>query len=128
MPAFKTEPSPPPPTASSASFSHAQIVGRPVRSGQQIYAKDRDLVVLGAVSAGAEIISDGSIHVYGALRGRALAGARGDESAHIFCQSMEAELLSIAGCYRLFEQADPLYHERPAHAHLQEERLIIDPL
>jgi len=128
MPPSRTGSSAPPVAPSSPPSAHAQIVERPVRSGQQIYAKNRDLVVLGAVSPGAEIIADGSIHVYGALRGRALAGACGDEAARIFCQSMEAELLSIAGCYRLFEQADPLYHGCPAHAHLKEERLIVDPL
>lgn len=106
----------------------ARVVDKPVRSGQQVYADGADLVVLGAVSAGAEVIADGSIHVYGTLRGRALAGARGDESARIFCQSLEAELVSIAGCYRLFEEPDPDTHGRTAQVRLDGERLIIDAL
>ena len=76
-----------------------KIITTPVRSGAQIYAPDGDLIVMAPVNAGAEIIADGNIHVYGALRGRALAGARGDETARIFCSSMQAELVSIAGCY-----------------------------
>jgi septum site-determining protein MinC len=105
-----------------------RVVDKPVRSGQQIYAEGGDLVVFGAVSVGAEVIADGSIHVYGALRGRALAGARGDESARIFCQTMEPELVSIAGCYRLFEEPDPQTHGYTAQVRLDGERLIIDAL
>lgn len=105
-----------------------RIVNRPVRSGQQVYAEGGDLIVLGAVSAGAEIIADGSIHVYGALRGRAIAGARGDEAAHIFCQSLEAELISIAGCYRVFETEPDETRGRPVHASLSGERLLIEML
>ena len=106
----------------------ARVVDKPVRSGQQVYAEGGDLVVLGAVSAGAEVIADGSIHVYGTLRGRALAGARGDETARIFCQAMEPELVSIAGCYRLFEEPDPQAHGHTAQVRLDGERLIIDTL
>lgn len=105
-----------------------RTITRPVRSGQQIYAEGGDLVILGAVSAGAEVIADGSIHVYGALRGRALAGARGNESARIFCQSLEAELLSIAGCYRVLDAQPSEARGRPAHAWLNGERLMIDML
>jgi septum site-determining protein MinC len=72
-----------------------------VRSGQQIYAKDQNLVVIGSVSAGAEIIADGNIHVYGSLRGRAIAGAKGHHQAQIYCQNLEAELVSINGNYWL---------------------------
>lgn len=120
----------PPPQAASAEAprSAARVVDKPVRSGQQVYAEGGDLVVLGAVSVGAELIADGSIHVYGALRGRALAGARGDEGARIFCQAMEPELVSIAGCYRLFEESDPKTHGRTAQVRLDGERLIIDAL
>ena len=74
-----------------------------VRSGQQIYAKDQNLVVIGSVSAGAEIIADGNIHVYGSLRGRAIAGAKGHHQAQIYCQNLEAELVSINGNYWLSE-------------------------
>lgn len=77
----------------------AQIINGTVRSGQQVYAKDRDLIVLGAVSHGAEVIADGNVHIYGTLRGRAIAGAKGLENAHIFCQKLEAELVSINGNY-----------------------------
>ncbi|MBQ4810516.1 septum site-determining protein MinC [Pseudoalteromonas luteoviolacea] len=77
----------------------AQIVNGTVRSGQQIYAKDRDLIVIGAVSHGAEVIADGNIHIYGTLRGRAIAGAQGNDNASIFCQKLEAELVSVNGSY-----------------------------
>lgn len=80
-----------------------KMVYTPVRSGQQIYAKDGDLIVLAAVSPGAEILADGNIHVYGPLRGRALAGINGNTKARIFCQSLEAELVSIAGQYKISE-------------------------
>jgi len=74
-----------------------------VRSGQQIYAKEQNLVVIGSVSAGAEVIADGNIHIYGSLRGRALAGAKGHHQAQIYCQNLEAELVSINGNYWLSE-------------------------
>jgi septum site-determining protein MinC len=77
----------------------AQVINSTVRSGQQVYAKDRDLIILGAVSHGAEVIADGNIHIYGALRGRAIAGAKGNTDAAIFCQRLEAELVSIDGNY-----------------------------
>jgi septum site-determining protein MinC len=76
----------------------------PVRSGQQIYAENRDLTLLATVGAGAEVIADGSIHVYGALRGRALAGARGDEKTRIFCREFHAELVAIAGHYKVMDE------------------------
>lgn len=77
------------------------LITKPVRSGQQIYAKQADLVIIAPVSEGAELIADGHIHVYGTLRGRALAGAQGNANARIFCQKFDAELLSIAGNYWL---------------------------
>ncbi|WP_318492493.1 septum site-determining protein MinC [Photobacterium leiognathi] len=79
----------------------ALIIRTPVRSGQQIYAKNRDLVILNHVSAGAEILADGCIHIYGTLRGRAIAGANGDPEATIFCQNLQSELISVAGNYWL---------------------------
>jgi septum site-determining protein MinC len=85
----------------------ALIVDKPLRSGQQVYAKGRDLIVLAMVNAGAEVIADGHIHVYGALRGKAIAGARGNTRAQIFAQVMEPELISIAGVYRTSENALP---------------------
>ncbi|MDK4528380.1 septum site-determining protein MinC [Kingella kingae] len=89
------------------------VVTTPVRTGQQVYARQADLIVLGMVSEGAEIIADGNIHVYAPMRGRALAGESGDKSARIFMQSMQAELVSIAGIYRVFEQ------DLPDHLHKQ---------
>ncbi|AXK38188.1 septum site-determining protein MinC [Crenobacter cavernae] len=105
------------------------IVDKPVRAGQQIYAKGGDLVVLAMVSAGAEVIADGSIHVYSHLRGRALAGARGNTSSRIFTYAMEAELVSIAGVYRTIEQALPASIKgRPTQVYLENERLVMSAL
>ncbi|MDF0604122.1 septum site-determining protein MinC [Neisseriaceae bacterium TC5R-5] len=107
----------------------SRVIERPVRAGQQIYAKGCDLVVLSMVSAGAEIIADGSIHVYAPLRGRALAGARGNTAARIFTRSMEAELVSIAGVYRTIEQALPAsILGKPAQVYLENERLVMTAL
>lgn len=107
---------------------NTRIYAHPVRSGQQIYATGGDLVVLGAISPGAEVLADGSIHIYGPLRGRALAGVKGDQRARIFCQSLEAELVSIAGNYRLIEQLDASRQGQFVQVYLSEERLIIEPL
>lgn len=89
------------------------VVNQPVRSGQQVYARGGDLIVLGTVSAGAELLADGHIHVYGTLRGKALAGVRGMTGARIFCRRLDAELVSIAGHYRIAE--DILDAERGDH-------------
>lgn len=83
--------------------SPSRVITQPVRSGQQVYAPGGDLIVLAPVSAGSELLADGHIHVYGPLRGRALAGVRGDTQARIFCQSLEAELVSVAGQYKVAE-------------------------
>jgi septum site-determining protein MinC len=83
------------------------VVDKPLRSGQHIYAKGRDLIMLAMVNPGAEIMADGNIHVYAPLRGKAIAGAKGDTSARIFATSLEAELLSIAGVYRTSDLALP---------------------
>ncbi|MFZ5635249.1 MAG: septum site-determining protein MinC [Pseudomonadota bacterium] len=88
-----------PPAAAEPGMLHAA----PIRSGQQLYAEQRDLTVLNTVGAGAEVIADGSIHIYGALRGRALAGARENEKARIFCREFHAELVAIAGHYKVME-------------------------
>src|SRR5260370_25131614 len=85
----------------------ARLVTTPVRSGTQIYARGTDLVVTASVSPGAELVADGNIHVYGPLRGRALAGASGDTGARIFCSRLEAELVSIAGNYLVSDQLPP---------------------
>jgi septum site-determining protein MinC len=94
-------------TESSDSVVRAKTVHRPVRSGQQIYARNRDLVVLAAVNAGAEVLADGDVHIYGPLRGRALAGAQGDRQARIFCQNLAAELVAIAGHYQVADESVP---------------------
>ncbi|MCY1408448.1 Septum site-determining protein MinC [compost metagenome] len=88
-----------------------KIITSPVRGGQQIYAQGGDLVVVSSVSPGAELLADGNIHVYGPMRGRALAGIKGDHKARIFCQQLGAELLSIAGQYKVSEdlRRDPLW-------------------
>ncbi len=107
----------------------AKVVRQPVRSGQQIYARGGDLIVLAAVNAGAEVIADGNIHVYAPLRGRALAGVQGDSSASIFTQSMEAELVAIAGHYQVFEDgpAKDIY-ERAVRVFLDDTHINISPL
>jgi septum site-determining protein MinC len=90
-------------TPAQATGEPGMTVAAPIRSGQQIYAEQRDLTVLNTVGAGAEVIADGSIHIYGALRGRALAGARDNEKARIFCREFHAELVAIAGHYKVME-------------------------
>lgn len=105
------------------------VVNTPVRTGQQIYAENADLIVLGMVSEGAEVIADGNIHVYAPMRGRALAGEKGDTTARIFIQSMQAELVSIAGIYRVFEQdLPPHLHKQAIQVELIEDRLSIAPI
>lgn len=116
----------PPPAAPAAigSLMHDQ----PVRSGQQIYARGRDLILHALVGNGAEVIADGSIHVYGALRGRALAGAQGDEKARIYCQEFHAELVSIAGHYRVFESIPDDLRGKPVQAWLDGDKLLLKKL
>ncbi|HYE50881.1 MAG TPA: septum site-determining protein MinC [Azospirillaceae bacterium] len=104
------------------------IVTEPIRSGRQVYAQGGDLVVVGSVSPGAELLADGSIHVYGALRGRALAGIAGDRGARIFCQSLEAEMVSIAGLYRVSEDMEKSVLRRQVQIHLDNGFLHIDPV
>jgi septum site-determining protein MinC len=98
-----------------------------IRSGQQVYAKDQNLVVIGSVSAGAEVIADGNIHVYGSLRGRAIAGAKGHHRAQIYCQNLEAELVSINGNYWLSESMEQ-YWGSPAYIHLTDSELTSSKL
>lgn len=105
------------------------VIDKPVRTGQRIYAEGANLVVLAIVNAGAELIADGDIHVYAPMRGKAIAGARGNEAAHIFVNGMEAELLSIAGCFKVFEDGIPEnVRAKPARVHLEGSRLVIQPL
>jgi septum site-determining protein MinC len=108
----------------------AMVIDKPLRSGQHVYAKGRDLIVLAMVNPGAEIMADGHIHVYAPLRGKAIAGARGDEQARIFTSSLEAELISIAGTYRTSGDA-PLPADvlgKPAQISLQGDKLVMQAL
>jgi septum site-determining protein MinC len=119
--------------AQAAALLGALVIDKPLRSGQQVYARGRDLVVLAMVNAGAEVIADGHIHVYAPLRGRAIAGARGNADARIFALSMEAELLSIAGLYRTGETPLPAdVWGKPTQARLvagpEGNRLVFDAL
>jgi septum site-determining protein MinC len=106
----------------------SKLVTRPVRSGQRVYASGGDLIVLAQVSSGAEIMADGNIHVYAALRGRALAGVKGDQEARIFCQDLQAELVSVAGHYRISENIAASLKGHPVHIHLQDRTLHIDSI
>lgn len=114
----------PPATASTSPAPVPTLhVEKPVRSGQQLYARNGDLVVTNLVGNGAEVIADGSIHVYGALRGRALAGAQGNESARIYCREFHAELVSIAGVYRVIEDIPSDLSGRPVQIWLENDNL-----
>jgi septum site-determining protein MinC len=111
----------------------AMVITKPLRSGQQVYARGRDLVVMAMVNAGAEVIADGHIHVYAPLRGKAMAGARGNGEARIFAQSLEAELISIAGIYRTSDVPLPAnVRGKPTMVHLssgpQGDKLVMEPL
>ncbi|HWE73598.1 MAG TPA: septum site-determining protein MinC [Stellaceae bacterium] len=113
-----------------AAYSSATslLVTEPVRSGQQIFAERGDLVVIASVSPGAELIARGNIHVYGALRGRALAGVHGDNAARIFCEALDAELIAIAGLYKPSEAIDPSLRRRRVQAFLDDGTLCVEPL
>ena len=125
------------PTAKAAAPvapTSAMVIDKPLRSGQQVYARGRDLIVMAMVNPGAEVIADGHIHVYAPLRGKAMAGARGNTEARIMALSMEAQLLSIAGVYRTSENAlPPSVHGKAAQVRLEshsdgQDKLIIEPL
>jgi len=104
------------------------LVKRPVRSGQQQYARETDLIIMAHVGPGAEIVADNNIHVYGPLRGRALCGVTGNTDSRIFCQSLEAELVSVAGVYKVLEEIPEELFGKPAQIWLQDGQLNIDPL
>lgn len=106
----------------------AMIQQQTVRSGQRIYARNRDLVITAGVGAGAEVIADGCVHIYGSLRGRAMAGARGQLSARVFCQEFHAELVSIAGVFRVFETLPADLAGKPVQAWLDGEDLLFAPV
>jgi len=106
----------------------SKIIEQAVRSGQQVYAKGSDLIVKGTVGAGAEVIADGNIHIYGTLRGKAIAGASGDTSKRIFCYNLQAELVSIAGNYWLSESLQGEFWGKAAGIKLQDDQLVLAEL
>jgi septum site-determining protein MinC len=118
------EPEPKTDTDSDTDVTATTLVTQPIRSGQRIYAAG-DLVILAQVSAGAEIMAEGNIHVYNTLRGRALAGVRGNTEARIFCFDLQAELISIAGNYKVSEDLDEGVRNKPVQIYLQDQALII---
>jgi septum site-determining protein MinC len=116
------------PNSVNIGFAEARIIHQPVRSGQRIYAGGGDLIVLAPVSAGAEIMADGNIHVYGVLRGRALAGVQGNSACRIFCSDLQAELVSVAGHYKVSESLNDSVRNRPVQIYLNNNSLIIEDL
>ncbi len=126
-------PAPTPSAPTPAAALGALVIDKPLRSGQQVYARGRDLVVLAMVNAGAEVIADGSIHVYAPLRGKAIAGARGNSDARIFSLALDAELLSIAGVYRTSDTPLPdNVRGKPTQVRLDSsgdgDKLLLEPL
>lgn len=129
LPLSDTAPPPAITETDAPPITNALIVDRPVRAGQQIYARGCDLIALAMVSAGAEVIADGNIHIYAPLRGKALAGAHGNTASRIFTRCMEAELVSIAGVYRTVEQALPeSIWNKPTQIYLENERIVMAAL
>lgn len=116
------------PAPARADTAPGLVQAAPVRSGQQLYAENRDLTVLSQVGAGAEVIADGSIHIYGPLRGRALAGAQGNAQARIFCRAFHAELVAVAGHYKVLEDIPKELHGKPVQVWLDNEELKIAAL
>jgi len=114
--------------ASNDTSERVMVINRPVRSGQQVYAPDGDIVVLSQTSAGSELLAAGSVHVYGKLSGRVLAGVNGDRSVRIFCQGLNAELIAIAGHYQLLDEVDTKLKGQPAMISLEGDRLKIEPM
>ncbi|WP_300004239.1 septum site-determining protein MinC [uncultured Cedecea sp.] len=122
-------PVPVPETVSVAAPStQTRFIDTPIRSGQRIYAQNSDLIVASHVSAGAELIADGNIHIYGMMRGRALAGASGNTDTHIFCTHLNAELVSIAGEYRLSDEIPTEYYGKAIRLNLIKGALFFQPL
>ncbi len=117
---------PKPSSVQPPAAAHAMLITQPVRSGQRVYAKGTDLIVLASVGYGAEIMADGHIHVYNTLRGRALAGVRGDRECRIFCRDMQAELVSIAGHYRISDDLEEAVRGKSVQIYMRETSLIIE--
>lgn len=125
-PAFPQEPEKP--AAHAPRQSTSLLLDHPVRSGQSVVFTEGDITVLGSVGSGAEIVAGGSIHVYGTLRGRAMAGASGNPRARIFCHKIEAELLAIDGYYRTADEIDSTLRSRPTQAWLDGSTMMITAL
>jgi septum site-determining protein MinC len=116
-------------TATAASAAPTMVIKGPLRSGQRVYARNSDLIVMGVVSRGAEVIADGNIHIYGPLRGKAMAGARGDVAARIFTTGFDAELVAIAGIYRVVDtKLSAELHQKPVAIQLEKDALHINAL
>jgi septum site-determining protein MinC len=124
-PAAVSHPVSAPASTAAATGARTKLITQPVRSGTQIYARGGDLIVLSSVSPGAEVIADGHVHIYGALRGRAIAGASGDTEARIFAGKLDAELLCIAGHYLVSEAIQPEYLGHAVQVTLTDDRLTI---
>ncbi|WP_064522114.1 septum site-determining protein MinC, partial [Xanthomonas translucens] len=116
---------PPPPPAPAARPQPGRMQKTAVRSGQQLYAENCDLTVVATVGAGAEVISDGSIHIYGSLRGRALAGAQGNAEARIFCRDFHAELVAIAGHYKVLDDIPKELRGKAVQVWLEQDQIKI---
>jgi len=126
-PPRRPEPAPPPPPPAPAAQPGRMQLGA-VRSGQQLYAENCDLTVLSTVGAGAEVIADGSIHIYGTLRGRALAGAQGNTGARIFCRDFHAELVAIAGRYKVLDDIPDSLRGKAVQVWLEQDQIMIAAL
>jgi septum site-determining protein MinC len=124
----KTEPEAVVEVGAKPLYRPSKIVTKPVRSGQQIYAEGADLILMAQVSEGAEVLADGHIHVYGTLRGRALAGVKGDLDARIFCQQLEAELVSVAGQFVLNDKIRENCWKKPAQIYLHDKSIQIEEI
>ena len=112
-----------------SSAAPTMVIKGPLRSGQRVYARNSDLIVMGVVSRGAEVIADGNIHIYGPLRGKAMAGARGDVAARIFTTGFDAELVAIAGIYRVIDtKLSAELHQKPVVIQLEKDALHINAL
>ncbi len=121
------EPGEPPEPADVIMFT-SETMTAPIRSGQRRYTRHGDLIALAQVSEGAELMADGNIHIYGTLRGRALAGVQGDTSARIYCRNLQAELVAIAGHYLVSEDIDDQYLNQPVQIYLTDQTLVIEKL
>lgn len=128
VPAEALPPAAPPAASEPVGLQPPLVVQGPIRSGQQVYARGRDLIITGSVSAGAEVAADGCVHVYGRLGGKALAGATGDLRARVYCLSFSAELVSIAGNFKVFESAPAAVARKAVEIFLDDGRLDIRPL